>query len=228
VMKKFLIAGLLLALCFALPVTAQSPSAPTPKPQNPFEAVREFSATMHGGIIGPQSDGKIYRSGDLMRVDGPVEYMVTNLRTKETFTVLYKTGYCMTGSVPAARTYPFFVTRNATVIQVDRGEETVDNHPTRIEEVTITREGGPDLKLLLWEAKDLQGFPIKMRRAATSIVGSKDRQVRFTDVQLGPPDASLFVEPKDCGEAPQPPGSSTAIPPRPASAPPAKSSTPQK
>jgi len=222
-MERLLIAGPLLALCLAAIVTAQSPKAP-----NPFEAVREFSATMHGGILGPKSDGKIYRSGDLMRVDGPVEYMVTNLRTKETFTVLYKTGYCLNGSVPAARTYPFFVTRNATVTQVDRGEETVDNHPTKIEEVTITREGGSDVKLLIWEAKDLQGFPVKMRRVATAVVGSKDREVLYTDVQLGPPDASLFLAPKDCGEAPQPPGSSSAIPPNPAPALPAKSSTPQK
>ena len=222
-MERLLIAGPLLALCLAAIVTAQSPKAP-----NPFEAVREFSATMHGGILGPKSDGKIYRSGDLMRVDGPVEYMVTNLRTKATFSVLYKTGYCLHGSVPAARTYPFFVTRNATVTQVDRGEETVDNHPTKIEEVTITREGGSDVKLLIWEAKDLQGFPVKMRRVATAVVGSKDREVLYTDVQLGPPDASLFLAPKDCGEAPQPPGSSSAIPPNPAPALPAKSSTPQK
>jgi len=227
-MERLLIAGPLLALCLAAVVTAQSPKAPSLKASNPFEAVREFSATMHGGILGPQSDGKIYRAGDLMRVDGPVEYMVTNLRTKETFTVLYKTGYCLNGSVPAARTYPFFVTRNATVTQVDRGEETVDNHPTKIEEVTITREGGPDVKLLIWEAKDLQGFPIKMRKVATAVVGSKDREVRYTDVQLGLPDASLFLAPKDCAEAPQPPGSSSAIPPNPAPALPAKSLTPQK
>jgi hypothetical protein len=227
-MERLLIAGPLLALCLAAVVTAQSPKAPNLKALNPFEAVREFSATMHGGILGPQSDGKIYRSGELMRVDGPVEYMVTNLRTKATFSVLYKTGYCLHGSVPAARTYPFFVTRNATVTQVDRGEERVDNHPTKIEEVTITREGGSDVKLLLWEAKDLQGFPVKMRRVATAVVGSKDREVLYTDVQLGPPDASLFLAPKDCGEAPQPPGSSSAIPPNPAPALPAKSSTPQK
>jgi hypothetical protein len=227
-MERLLIAGPLLALCLAAVVTAQSPKAPNLKALNPFEAVREFSATMHGGILGPQSDGKIYRSGELMRVDGPVEYMVTNLRTKATFSVLYKTGYCLHGSVPAARTYPFFVTRNATVTQVDRGEETVDNHPTKIEEVTITREGGSDVKLLIWEAKDLQGFPVKMRRVATAVVGSKDREVLYTDVQLGPPDASLFLAPKDCGEAPQPPGSSSAIPPNPAPALPAKSSTPQK
>ena len=218
--QKYWIVALL--LCFATTVHAQGP-----KPQNPFEAVRAFSATMNGGLVGPSSDGKIYRSGDLMRVDLPTEYMVTDLATSATSAVLYSTGFCLEGSVPAGRTFPFSLARNAKVVQADRGDETVDNHPTRSEEVTITQEGKFDVQLTVWEAKDLQGFPIKMRRAATGVVGSKDREVRYTDVHLGPPDPALFLKPKDCSASPKAPGSSTPVPQPPAPDTPPKSPTPQ-
>jgi len=199
--EKLQIAGLL--LCLALPLHAQAPKSP-----NPFEAVREFSATMNGALVGPPYEGKIYRSGDLMRVDLPTEYMVTDLATNATFAVVSSSGFCLEGSVAAGRTFPFIAARNAKVTQSDRGEETIDNHPSKVQEVTISQEGRSDIKLTLWEAKDLQGFPIKMRRAAIPmVVGSKDREVRFTEVRLGPPDPALFLKPKDCGEAPKAPGS---------------------
>jgi hypothetical protein len=217
--EKLQIAGLLLLLCVAIPLHAQAPKSPSP-----FEAVREFSATMNGALVGPPSDGKIYRSGDLMRVDLPTEYMVTDLATNATFAVIYSSGFCLGGSVPAGRTFPFIAAKNAKVTQSDRGEETIDKHPSKIEEVTISPEGRSDIKLTVWEAKDLQGFPVKMRRAATSlVVGSKDREVRYTDVQLGPPDPSLFVKPKDCGEAPKAPGSPKPTPTPALAAPPVPS-----
>ncbi|HSZ63060.1 MAG TPA: hypothetical protein VK828_14755 [Terriglobales bacterium] len=221
-LKTFRVASLLLALCLALPAIAESP-----KPQNPFEAVREFSATMNGGLIGTSSDGKVYRSGDLMRVDLATEYMVTDLATNATFAVLYSTGLCLEGSVPAGRTYPFSLARGAKIDLVGRGEETVDNHPAKVKEVTITQEGRFEVKLTIWEAKDLQGFPIKMRRAATKVVGSKEREVLYTDVHIGPPDPALFLKPKDCGAAPRAPGSHIPGPQPPAPTTPAKSSTSQ-
>lgn len=220
--KKFRIAALPLAFCSFLVAYAQ-----TLNPQNPFEAVREFSATMNGGLVGPPSDGKIYRSGDLMRVDLPTEYMVTDLATNATFAVLYSTGLCLEGSVPAGRTYPFSLARGAKIDQTDRGQETVDNHPTKVKEVTITQEGRLDVKLTIWEAKDLQGFPIRVRRAATGVVGSKDREVLYTDVHLGPPDPALFLKPKDCGTAPKAPGSHSLGPQPPAPSMPPKSPGPQ-
>jgi hypothetical protein len=219
-MKTYRIAALV--LCFGMAVHAQSP-----KPQNPFEAVKEFSATMNGALVGPPSDGKIYRSGDLMRVDLPTEYMVTDLSTNATFAVLYSTGFCLEGSVPAGRTFPFSLARNATVVLADRGEETIENHPAKIEEVTITQEGKFDVKLTIWEAKDLQAFPIKMRRAATGVVGSKDCEVVYTDVHLGPPDPALFLKPKDCGASPKAPGSPGLGPQPPATPTPPKSPTSQ-
>lgn len=221
-LKPSRLAALLLPLCLALPASAQSPQQ-----QNPFEVVREFSATMRGGLVGPPSDGKIYRSGDLMRVDLPTEYMVTDLDTNATFAVLYSTGLCLEGSVPAGRTYPFSLARRAKIDQIDRGQETVDNHPTNVKEITITQDAGFDVKLTIWQAKDLQGFPIKMRRAATKIVGSKDREVLYTDVRLGPPDPALFLKPKDCGAAPKAPGSHGSVPQPPAPVTPPKSPTPQ-
>jgi hypothetical protein len=220
--KKFRIAALALALCSVPAADAQIPKA-----QNPFEAVREFSATMSGGLVGTPSDGKIYRSGDLMRVDLPSEYMVTDLATNATFAVLYSTGLCLEGSVPAGRTYPFSLARRAKIDQADRGQETVDNHPANVKEVTITQDGRFDVKLTIWEAKDLQGFPIKMRRAATGVVGSKDREVLYTDVHLGPPDPALFLKPKDCGAAPRAPGSHVSGPQASPPATPPKSPTPQ-
>lgn len=41
------------------------------------------------------------------------------------------------------------------------GNETVDNHPTRKYHLTVTRDGKKEASGFLWEASDLNNFPVK-------------------------------------------------------------------
>jgi hypothetical protein len=84
------------------------------------------------------------------------------------------------------------------------GEETVEGHACKVEGVTIRHEGRPPIKIKVWEAQDLKGFPIKMVRELQT-VKSPPRTLVYRDVQLTPPDAALFARPQDCDPSPERP-----------------------
>ena len=72
----------------------------------------------------------------------------------------------------------------------------MDGHACQIEDVTIT---GPELqkplKLRLWEAEDLKGFPIRIDSVRAN---GHNRTLRYKNVVLGPHDRTLFLRPKSC------------------------------
>jgi len=197
-----------IASCLGLPCHSQ-PATPPPaaKPEsakaresnNPFEKLTEFSATMVGGPLGNIDETKIYRSGNLMRttmLDGK-NYMITNLDRYDTFVVL--PDRCMHDARPALNTFPFTAIHPGNrVSRSALGTEVVDGHSCQVEEVTITSEYGKDVKLKLWEASDLNGFPVKVevyRKAGSPVA------IAYKDITIGPPDPALFAHPATC-EAP--------------------------
>ena len=97
------------------------------------------------------------------------------------------------GSYPFSAYYDFKVARALT-----EDQEIVDGHPCKIENVTFTR-GDDDpivIKMKLWEAEDLQGFPIKNE---VSVVSNGNKfTFSYTDVSLKPPDPALFKSPAKC------------------------------
>ena len=44
------------------------------------------------------------------------------------------------------------------------GTDTVDGHPCKVENLTVTQQNGQPTKMKVWEAQDLKGFPIKINR----------------------------------------------------------------
>ena len=52
----------------------------------------------------------------------------------------------------------------------------------------------------LWEAEDLQGFPIKIEFL---LPGGHDAIVHYRNVVLGPQDPTLFIHPKSCEQLPK-------------------------
>ena len=176
---------------------ASTASSPRTSTEAPWDKFRNFSALMTGGPVpGTADEIHIYRSGDLLRMEGPDRhsYIVQNLsRQKDTRAM--SSVECLQMGVPFVRSYPFFLSgKGNTYEYVPLGSETIEGHPTKVEEVTINfapeRKHAP-LKLKVWEAEDLQGFPIKVET-------QHHQTMEYRSVNFGPLDVTLFITSKVC------------------------------
>ncbi|MGA3105529.1 MAG: hypothetical protein ABSD53_13685 [Terriglobales bacterium] len=165
----------------------------------PLDAFTDFSAIMTGSfVLDDPTELHIYRSKNLMRVEGSegVGYYLTDLKAQSAVHV-WDDGcaadkHVYVRSSPwAAAARPGYRVQTAT-----GGKETMDGHACQIEDVTIT---GPELqkplKLRLWEAEDLKGFPIRIDSVRAN---GHNRTLRYKNVVLGPQDRTLFLRPKSC------------------------------
>jgi len=184
---------------------APTAAAPSAKTQFPLDAFQEFSAIMVGSVsVGDDRESHIYRSGKLLRNEGPEKmgYFITDLSTLEMFGV--SAGPCIHDSHPHFRAAPFALIKPGyTVERAAAGEETVDGHACKIEDVTLTAKKLPTpIKLRFWEAEDLQGFPVKVEfRRSTA----KNSVIHYKNVILGPQDPTLFIYPRECQPSPSGP-----------------------
>jgi hypothetical protein len=191
----------------------------------PLDEFTEFSAVMVGSML-PHDDqeGYVYRSGNLLRSEGPMEkgYYITDLTQGMTY------GQTKMGCVKVAhayfRSWPFIASRPGhTSERVAVGKETVDGRICQVEDVTVSGKDLPvPTKLRFWEPEQWKGFPIKVE----DLNSNGSRVVRFKEVVLGPQDPTLFIYPEDCGRLPEGPTKKPAKSPRvntPAATPPASS-----
>jgi hypothetical protein len=178
--------------------------SPVLEAQAPFD-FKDFSATMSGALSGPDFETKVYRKGDLLRVDMGGHYIVTDLSALTSYGYFPRTNSCLQNSAPQSGSIPFSMLKDATVSQVAAGEEKVEGHPCKVEDVTIQHQGRPPIKLKVWEAQDLNGFPIKIVRAVQTKPGAV-RTLLYHDVKLTPQDSSLFMHPENCDKGPGLPG----------------------
>lgn len=206
-MFRFRMVSLVLMGLLALPIYSQQskkkqtppkPTAPASakKPDFPLDSLTQFSATMVGGLMGNIDELKIYRSGNLMRTEMLDEknYMLTNLDTNDTFVVL--PDRCAHDARPSVNTFPFSLVRAGQ--KVDRnslGTERLDGHTCQVEEITITPQHGTPMKLKMWEATDLSGFPLKLEVQRTT---GTPVTITYKEVKIERPDASLFQLPARC------------------------------
>jgi len=100
--------------------------------------------------------------------------------------------------------YPFFaysaidfnVERAATADKETPEKESIDGHSCKVQDYTVTsKEGGQPIKVKLWEAEDLDGFPVRMQIEPPS---KAKFVLNYTDVSLKPPDPKLFQLPAIC------------------------------
>jgi hypothetical protein len=174
--------------------------------QDPFEAARQFSATivMSGmptrGRQGP-GEMKVYRSGDKMRTNMAAGggYMLMDLKGHTNY--LVTNGMCMQMSTQR-QTNPFLEAEGATVERTPAGFDTVDGHACKVENLTITPHDGQPTKMKAWEARDLNGFPVKIEvQSSRGLI-----TIQYKDVSLKQPDPSLFTHPDNCQQMPVMPG----------------------
>ncbi|MBZ5665981.1 MAG: hypothetical protein LAO30_15370 [Acidobacteriia bacterium] len=190
---------------------AAPPGAPTPATGGfPFDQFKEFSAIMVGSVLsGDDRESHIYRSGTLLRTQATegFGYYLTDLESFETYAIT-RLG-CTSDSHPYFRAFPLTAGRPRRKFErVAAGKESVDGHMCQVEEVTVSSgDLTLPIKLKLWEAEDLHGFPIKVQ----VLNGGGRSIIQYKDVVVGPVDPSLFIRPKRCaGRLPQPPAKKPA------------------
>lgn len=158
----------------------------------PF-GVKQFSATMVMTSGSHTMTNKVYRSTNKMRTDmGPAGYSLYFFDEHTSYMVMR--GHCMQMPQMAKKsTNPFQL--GGTVERKALGSDTVDGHPTKIEQVTVTSSDGTSTSMKVWEATDLQGFPVRIEMA-------NNTRVEYKDVSLSEPPASLFEKPDNCMQMP--------------------------
>jgi outer membrane lipoprotein-sorting protein len=193
----------ILTLTLSLPAQTHKGKAPKPvakEIQNPLGEFKSFSANVTGGIA-QDHDRKIYRSGSLMRLDFDNSYRVTDLNTLKMWGVSGE--HCVEFERPDAGTFPFSAYRDFKVERFPtKGEETIDGHVCKIENVTLTPKDGRPLvvKMKLWKAEDLDDFPVRIDVEA----GPQKFTSTYANVSLKAPDPKLFEHPKKCSAGAQP------------------------
>jgi hypothetical protein len=188
------------------PPAADAPVAGVPA-ENPFNAFKQFSAVMNGGII-TDKDRKVYRSGKLMRTDFADQYRITDIDLPLTWVVFTKKEpkSCGKFAVADAGTYPFwgmkdFVVHQASGAETSEGKETVDGHVCKVENlIFVNSKVNPPatMEMKVFEAEDLKGFPIKIE--LHNPMTDRHFTISYTDVSLQTPDPKLFVHPNNCSE----------------------------
>jgi|ERR1017187_6375381 hypothetical protein len=187
----------------AAPAAAAQPAGQTAAPEStqfPLDRFREFSAIQTEGMTpGSDWDGWVYRSGDLMRMQavqqGKTQYFVDDL-VKGTSYGLSLSG-CAKLPYLYSRTFPWFMSGPGyTYERVAVGEDTVDGHHVHVEDITIHNKKLANLPhFRLYEADDLQGFPIKIVNQQEKV---RQWIIHYKNVVFGPPDPTLFTVPRDC------------------------------
>ena len=74
------------------------------------------------------------------------------------------------------------------------GTETVDGHPTKIEDVTVIEPDGKTVESRVWVSEDLQGVPVKIE----SYIDQVTLRAVYRDIVVGSPDEKLFRVPDRC------------------------------
>jgi len=200
--------------------SGQSPAKAAPaksSSQNPLDSFKNFAATLNGGM-GRDHDRKIYRSGNLLRLDfDRGSYRIVDLEKGITWGVDANT--CSQFMALDAGSFPFSAFRDFKFERVPTAEEeTIDGHVCTVEtfQLTSTDEHPRTVKMKLWGAKDLNHFPIKIEVEPQG-PGANPKaklEVHYSNVSLSAPDPSLFKHPVKCtpGGAPAPMGSTPAPP----------------
>ncbi|MGH9326626.1 MAG: DUF4412 domain-containing protein [Terriglobia bacterium] len=198
-MKRIILYAAAVAVALGLCVSARA------QDNGPFH-ITEFSATMVMSVPGHNATNtmKIYRSGDKMRSElsqmGTQAYSLSLLSEHIGYFVM-RPGMCIeTHQSNPNHPNPFGMT--GKVQRTELGTDTVDGHPTKIEQITIESGTGKTVSMKTWTATDLHGFPLRIEMP----MAQGTARMEFKDVSLSSPPASLFDPPSNCRQMPVMPG----------------------
>jgi len=183
---------------FAVPASRPATGPAVETTEFPLDKFQNFSAIAHGGPVpGTEADVHLYRAGNLVRTEGQVRlpsYYVTDLTELHSTSVNAHT--CLHMGAPNVRAFPFFASAPGNKYKITPvGEETVDGHHVHVQDLIIHRPKLDELYYRLYEADDLQGFPIKIENVKKQ---AWHWTIHYRNVRLESQDRSLFIVPEKC------------------------------
>jgi hypothetical protein len=174
-----------------------------------FGLAAQFSATSSMVMNGRTISMKIARSGNKIRTGMPGPnanaYMLLLLDQHKSYMVMGP-NMCMEMPVAGAMTSnPVAASSQGKVDVKVIGAGTMNGHPVKIEDVTITpSNGGQPVTMKVWAATDLKDFPVRTEMQTPKGVVTTN----YTDISLAAPPDSLFDVPNNCRQMPTMPGAS--------------------
>jgi len=184
--------GILLAVTSVLtPASAQEPQG---------WRLPDFSATEAIESLGGRvPTSKIYHAGSKFRVEPTPGFATIYLpaanRIYRIFSTDQPNSICLSEEMDKAATLrsPIQDLSGVKVERTDAGTEVVDGHSCKVWSVTVTAADGAAGRGRVWEAQDLDGFPIKVEWRT----GQRLTAV-YREIVLATPDAALFEPPAHC------------------------------
>jgi hypothetical protein len=164
--------------------------------ENPWN-LPDFSATQisEGSPMSPQMPPwKIYRSGRNFRTEQATgQATIYRPDDNKVFDISDNGAVCMEMPINKAP-----IMRSAlqppSGTKIEKkliGTDTVDGHACKIENMSFTSPDGKTSQAKVWEANDLNGFPIKIEALGSPTL-------IFRDIVLATPDPELFRPPSKC------------------------------
>jgi len=168
--------------------------------QNPF-AMKNFSATMvtQSGDH-PTVEMKLYKSDNAVRMDlpGGRGYVLTQTDTRTSYMVMGGSMCLEMTAAPQHTPDPFTTGADAKIETSPAGTDTVDGHVCTVANVTVTPKDGKPQTMKIWQAQDLNGFPVKIETQTQQ----GPVTLLYRDVKLAAPDAGLMSHPANCHKMP--------------------------
>lgn len=183
---------------FAFPPSARSQAG---------SSLTQFSATSTMVMNGRTVTSKVARSGNKIRVGMPAgpsgdAYMIFLIDQQKTYMVMGG-GMCMEmQQAGALASNPLAASSQGKVDVKVIGAGTMNGHPVKIEDETITSTNGKIMHMKVWAATDLKDFAVRTEMQTPKGVATTN----YTDISLATPPDSLFAVPDNCHQMPSMPG----------------------
>jgi hypothetical protein len=199
-------ATLVASLALTLSILAVSAFGQNPSPFS----FAQFSATSSMAMKGQTMKAKIARLGNKLRMDLPgsdgKRYTLVLLDEHKAYMVMGPEMCMEMSQLGAAASNPFASSAQAKIDTTVVGTGTMNGHPVKIEQVTMTpANGGKLVNMKVWAATDLQGFPVRTEIQTANGPVTTD----YTDISLSAPPDSVFTAPQNCRQMPMMPGGPT-------------------
>ncbi len=176
--------------------------------QNPSPfSFTQFSATMSTAVRGRTITSKIARSGNKMRMEMPgangKRYTIYLIDQQKAYMVMGPDMCMQTPPMGNMDSNPLATSAPGKVDVKVEGTGTMNGHPVKIEDVTVTpNNGDKPMSMKVWAATDLKDFPVRTEMQTSDGVVTTN----YTDVSLATPADSLFAVPNNCRQMPSMPG----------------------
>lgn len=159
----------------------------------------DFSATQVFESRKTTFSMKVYLSGSSVRVERSAAistlYVPSKSKVYNFTTYPDQSHQCVVMKPEQAKMLPspLELLEGSGLKRTPAGEEAVEGHPCKVENIVATQPDGRTIESKVWEAEDLKGIPVRIE----SHIGDITLAAVYRDISIGP-DRDLFTIPARC------------------------------